>query len=197
MSDGMSDGYRAAREHEARQRRVDEFFGMVAECVRGGFETMDGDAFRAEFEAFDAFRHADSVARYRLQKTVRKRWKAFKKTLADAKEAMTDDSWAEIFSLALRYASRDVTARLLDLSAFEGHLVALYVPEGRGREPSLYGDHAAALDAAAQGGLVTVIAVEDSERAIVALDLGAKGGEILDPERAKLRFIAVRPKEGG
>lgn len=197
MSDGLSEGARWAEESAARQERIDAFFGMVADYVGGARSIMDGDAFFAAFRTFDAYRHAGSIVEHRLRKTVRKRWKAFSDLVSDAKEMRTDEAWAEILALALRYASVDVRKRLVAVSDFRGCLVALYVPEGRGREPSLYGDHEAAFDAAAHGGPVTVIAVDDRERAVVAIELGPKGGERREPERSRLRFIAVQPEDGG
>lgn len=197
MSDGLSEGASWAREADARQRRIDEFFGMVADYLGGTRSIMDGDAFYEAFKTFDAHRHAGSVVEHRLRKTVRVRWKAFSDMLADAKETVADEPWAELLSHALRHASPSVVARLLGLSIYAGCYVALYVPEGRGRAPSLYGNHEDALDAASKGGRVIVVGVEDRERAVVAIELGPKGKERREPERSRLRLIAVRPKKGG
>lgn len=203
MSDGASEGYRWARESEARQKRMDEFFGMILAHVQGGKPAKK--AFREAFNAFEAYRWADSMARYRLEKERGKRWEKFLGLLAELEgkagqhldDFWVQKSWAETLALALRFASRNVFEELQAASPFKNHHVGLYVPNGTGfhgrNPPTLLGDFEAALDAI--GGKeerAKVVIIDDPDRAVVGLRTG--GGtseEVLEPERAKLRFLAV------
>ena len=201
MGDGLSDGYRSAREHEARQKSIDFFFGLVLSRVTG--IKTDAKDFRGAFEVFDAHRHAGNIASHRIAKTRGKRWETFLGLLDDASKKgvgkpQAMKAWAEILSLALRFASQDVTESLRAVSVFKTCHIALFVPNGTGYHgrtpPSLYGDFAAALDAIAgepfeQRPYAQVI--EDPDRAVVGLTLGSGGGENREEERAKLRFLAV------
>jgi len=208
MSDGLSDGARGAREAEARQKKLDAFFGMVLEHVKGG--KPGKKAFREAFDAFEAYRWCDSMARYRLEKERGKRWEKFLATLGQTvgrsqtlQDVYVQQAWAEILSLALRFASSELVENLHDASPFKGYRIALYVPNGSGhwgpRDPTLLGDFAGALDALV-GGTYTkearVVKIDDADRAVVGLRTG--GGtseEVLEPERAQLRFLAVFHKE--
>jgi hypothetical protein len=202
MSDGASEGYRSAREHEARQKSIDHFFGMIIARVTG-VKTNAKD-FRGAFDAFDAHRYADNIASHRIAKERGKRWEKFLSLLDDASGKRTDTQvvtgWAEILSLAMRFASQDVTEGLHAVSVFKSCHIVLYVPNGTGFygrvPPTLYGDLAAALDAIAsdpfarRGPYAQVI--EDSERAVVGLTAGAgRSEENREEERAKLRFLSV------
>jgi hypothetical protein len=201
MSDGLSEGYRSAREAEARQERIDGFFKMVLTHVQGG--KPDKKAFRAAFDAFEAHRWENSMARYRLEKERGKRWEAFLGKLAETvgKDQTLEDHWvrnvwAELLSLALRFASRKIVEDLHGASPYKGHHIGLYVPNGTGHygrnPPTLFGDFAAALDAIGGRDRAMVVIIDDPDRAVVGLELGPKGKENLEPERAKLRFLAVR-----
>lgn len=203
MSDGMSDGYRAAREADARQKTIDYFFGMVLSRVTG--IKLDMKDFRGAFEAFDAHRHADNIARHRLEKRRGKRWEELlgQLTLATSetgREAL--HAWAKIFSLAMRFASPTCVEQLQAATPFKGHKVGLFVPNGTGFygriAPSLYGDFAGALDAMAEGTTLHVCAftIEDPDRAITGLSEseGDRHGEIREEERGKLRFLAVKAR---
>ena len=200
MSDGLSEGYRWARESEARQKKIDAFFALVADALEG--KPAGEEAFEEAFRAFDAFRYQNHIAQYRLQKTVAKRWAAFQETLTDAlrsgdRPGPSRVAWAKLLTAALEFGSKDPFERLHALSMFRGHRIALYIPNGRGREPTVLGDLAGALDVLATSGLSpTVVILEEPERAVVGLELGAKGKEIKESDRAKLRFLAVFDREG-
>jgi len=203
MSDGASEGYRSARESEARQKRLDAFFGMILKHVQG--EKPGKAAFRKAFDDFEAHRWSDSMARYRLEKERGKRWEKFLGTLAELEgkagqnldDFWVQKSWAETLALALRFASRKVFEEMQAASPFKNHHVGLYVPNGTGfygrNPPTLLGDFAAALDAI--GGKeerARVVIIDDPDRAVVGLrTTGGTSEEVLEPERAKLRFLAV------
>jgi len=204
MSDGMSEGYRWAREHDARQKTIDEFFVMVlAQVTNANGAKIGRTRFRKAFDAFDAHRHADNIARHRIEKERGKRWEAFLSLIdditGDQLELRSGKAWAEILSLALRFATPGVTQCLHEASTFRTCRIALYVPNGTGHygrnAPTILGDLEGALDTLAdrpfnRPGLCVII-VEDPDRAVVGLTLGPDGGEKLEPERAKLRFLAV------
>lgn len=195
MSDGASEGYRWARESEARQKKIDEFFSRVADAAEG--KPVEEDAFRKAFEAFDAFRYQNHIAQHRLHKTVGKRWEAFQETLKDARRSgdqpgRSGVAWAKILSLALEYGTDAPFERLRSISKFRAHRIALYIPNGRGREPTIHGDLAGTLDVMSTSGRPpTIVIIDEPERAVVGLELGPKGKEIKEPERACLRFLAV------
>jgi hypothetical protein len=201
MSDGASEGYRWARESEARQRKIDAFFTAII-AYRSGSEIGETE-FTQAFLEFDAIRYAGHIARGRLEKERGKRWETFdgwfKETL-DKDRTLEDhwvrQAWAEILALALQFASPNVVERLRDVSPYKDHHVALYVPngtahDGRRLEPTLLGDFAQALDAIGgkNGGMVVIIM--DADRAVRGF-IGSE--ETKEPERAKLRFLAVRKR---
>lgn len=187
MSDGASEGYRWARESEARQKKVDAFFETLMRVV--GRQDAVGE-LKPAFETFDAIRYQGHIARGRLEKTAGKRWTAFRQTLVKAAETEDRKSWAEILALALQFASRDVLKRVHAIAApFSDVQIALYASNGPGRAPSLFGAFEAVLDGGADGREVDVIRIEDPERAVVGIILG--GGESLEPERGILRFMAA------
>lgn len=204
MSDGLSDGYRSAREAEARQKTMDAFFEAVWSAVRRPEGPRGGKDLRAAFDAFDAHRYADSIASHRIAKERGKRWEAFLGLLDGAagkrSELAAGKAWAEILSLAMRFASESVTVLLHQASVFKTCRIALYVPNGTGfygrNAPTLLGDFAGALDAIAaepfnRPGLCVII-VEDPDRAVVGLTQGeGRSSENREEERAKLRFLAV------
>ena len=202
MSDGMSDGYRSAREYEARQKVIDTFFGIVLARLTG--IKVSSMEFLWAFDAFDAHRYAGNIAEHRIAKERGKRWEKFLALLDDASGRRSDlavgKAWAEILSLAMRFASTDVTKKLHAVSAFKTCRIALYVPNGTGyhgrNAPTLLGDFEGALDAIAaepfhRPGLCVII-VEDPDRAVVGLTTGGgRSEENREEERAKLRFLAV------
>jgi len=202
MSDGASDGYRSAREQEARQRSIDYFFGLVQSEVTG--IKVDRKDFRSAFESFDAHRYHDPLLHGRILKDRPKRWMEFRALLHVAarstRDAATLKAWDEILTLSLRFASGQVTEHLKAVSVFKAYRIGLYVPNGTGfygkNPPTLLGDFAAALDAMAKTdgapSEARVIVIEDAPRAVVGVTLGPDGGENLQPERAKLRFLAVK-----
>ncbi len=207
MSDGLTDGYRSARAYEARQKTIDAFFEMVLLTFEKTEAKVSPRYFRAAFDAFDAHRYADNIASHRIAKERGKRWEAFLSLLDDAAGKRSDlavgKAWAEILSLALRFASQDITEKLRAASAFKSCRIALYVPNGTGHwgrnAPTLLGDFEGALDAIAaepfdRPGLCVII-VEDPDRAVVGLTAGAgRSEENREEERAKLRFLAVEKR---
>lgn len=199
MSDGASEGYRWARESEARQKKIDAYFASVADAMEG--KPVDEEAFREAFGAFDAIRYQNHIAQYRLHKTVAKRWEALQETLKDARRSgdrpgPSRVAWAKLLAAALEFGSKEPFERLRALSKFRSHRIALYIPNGRGREATVLGDLAGALDILSTSGeSPTVVILEEPERAVVGLEIGAKGKEIKEPERAKLRFLAVHDRE--
>jgi hypothetical protein len=203
MSDGMTDAYRSARAAEERQMRIDRFFGALAEYAASG-GTAGARELAQAFDAFDAERLAGNIARHRLEKELPARRKAFlaaAKRTVEARQTLDDpivrSNWGWALAMALRYGSAAAAARLQKVSPFKRHLLALYVPNGRHRDPDLLGDHASALDALMHGGGATVVRVREPERAIVSLTLGATARdrkENLEPELAELRLIAAAPK---
>lgn len=187
MSDGASEGYRWARESEARQKKVDGFFETLARVVS---EQGAVGELKPAFETFDAIRYEGHIARGRLEKSKGKRWSAFRQTLMKAVETEDRKAWAEILALALQFASRDATGRVQAIAApFADVPIALYASNGPGRAPSIFGAFEAVLDGGADGREVDVIRIEDPERAIVGIIIG--GGESTEPERGVLRFMAA------
>gem|GEM_PF-3270226 len=208
MSDGMTDGYRAAREHKERQGAVDAFFSMIETYARGS--KPDEDAFREAHARFDTIRFADHIARYRLEDERAMRWKAFRSSARRTlglKQTLDDptvrSNWAWVIAMAMRYASPDAAKSLQEASPYRRYRVALFIPSGKGgygqgRGPTLLGDFAEALDLLMRAdGKALVIRLHDKERAVIGLrKRGDHEEETLDPERAELRFIAVPEKTG-
>ena len=207
MGDQFSDGYRSACREEARQEMIentiDGFFRMVLARLTG-IET-DAQDFRKAFDTFDGLRYSSNIASHRIAKERGRRWEAFRSLLDDAsgkrRGRRVMKGWAEILSLAMRFASRDVARMLHQASVFGGYHVALYVPNGTGYNghvpPALYGDLVAALDAVAtdplsRRGLYAQI-IEDPDRAVVSIIAGGgRSEERRDEKRAKLRFFAAK-----
>ena len=203
MSDGASEGYRSAREHEARQKSIDRFFGLVLSRLAG--IKVDRKDFRGAFDVFDAHRYNDSLLHGRAQKERGKRWEAFQAVLHDATSSKRMDTpvikaWAEILTLSLRFASARVAEDLKAVSVFKEYRIGVYVPNGTGfygkNPPTLLGDFPGALDAMVRiNGVPSdahVVVIDDPPRAVVGVTLGPDGGENLELERAKLRFLAVK-----
>jgi hypothetical protein len=201
MSDGLSEGASWAREHDARQATIDAFFGMVIGRVTG--EKVGAKEFRKAFDAFDAHRYADNIASHRIAKGRGERWEAFLATLdrASARGRVGGarlQAWAEIFSLALRFASSSCVQAMQAATPFKEYRIALVVPNGTGfhgrNQSSLLGDFEGVLDAIAERpGSGVVLIVEDRERAVVALTAGeGRSEEKREEERSRLRFLAAR-----
>lgn len=204
MSDGASEGYRWARQSEARQKKIDAFFTGIAEFVEG----THGDALEElmeHFTAFDAIRYEGHISRGRIEKKRAARWRAFQRLIEDtrARSQTLEDhhvrsAWSEILVLAVQFASPKVVERIQDLSPYKAYHLVLYVPNGTAhgggrRDPTIIGNLASALDAlASRPGGVRVVHIDDPERAVVGIrGLGAEHEEVKEPERAKLRFLAV------
>ncbi len=200
MSDGLTDGYRAARAYEERRKRIDAFFGLVLAFTQG---KNPGEELRAAFEDFDAIRYEQSIIRHRIAKERGRRWERFLGTLRQTvgrsqtlQDAHVQDAWGEILAAAIMFASPDVAARLQEASPFKSYRLGLFVPNGTDyhgarREPTILGDFAGALDALVTASYVKdvrVVAVADPDRAVV----GFRGDEEMrEPERGELRLIAA------
>lgn len=188
MSDGYNEGARWARRSDDRQRKIDDFFAETIQVVRDGREI---DGLKPAFMIFDAMRYADHLARGRLERTKNSRWAAFRKMLVLASSGELQ-SWAGILALALEHATPSLAIRLQALATpFATGPIALYVPGGPGREPTLFGNHASLLDEAAAGrGRMIVLKIDDPVRAIVGLEVGDETKDFLEPERSQLRLLA-------
>lgn len=188
MSDGLSDGYRCAEEREERQKKIDALFRMVVRVVAGERKIDD---LRPDFMTFDALRYQHHLVWGRLYKSQHRRWEAFRMDLATAIRKGGERPWAMILTLALQYASPDVTEELRRCSEeYAFYPIALYAPNGRGRQGTWYGNVEAVLEAISQGGMAVSVKIEDRIRSIVSVTLGSEK-ENADPELATLRFLAA------
>lgn len=202
MGDGMSDGYRAARRQEERQRKVDDFFAAVAAFARG--EKPDEAAFRAAFDGFEEVRHERNIARGRIAAERERRWKDLRAgadRAAEARDPLADPaarlSWAWALALAMLHASPQAVESLKDASPFRAYSIAVFAPngtthDGYGAPPTIVGDLGRTLDLLAAGAPSVCVRLYDADRAIVGLrGSGKDAEEVLERERGKLRFIAV------
>ncbi|WKZ28829.1 MAG: hypothetical protein QY323_04845 [Patescibacteria group bacterium] len=188
MSDGLSEGARWAEEHEERQQKIDALFRMVVRVVAGERKIDD---LRSDFMTFDTLRYQHHLVWGRLIKGQNKRWQVFRADLAEAIRKGGERPWANVLALALQYASPAVTEELrLCSGEYTFYPIALYAPNGRGNQPTWYGNVEAVLEAIAQGGMAVVVKIEDRIRSIVSVTLGSEK-ENTDPERATLRFLAA------
>ena len=186
MSDGMTDGLRAERLDTERRRKISEFFSRLERFLEGQLRLAD------VMLAFDAFLGARCPTRLPDAQFFGAR-DAHSRALQEACLAafMHDDpgGWAEVLTLAFRFASPETTARLQARSKpYASCVIGVCMPPDRRGKVAVSDTFADALDAIKEGGAPSVFHIEDPLQAILAAREAGSGEAA---EKYVVRFIAV------